>query len=111
MYSSVGSILLETTVWWQRRHQLHRHQCPPLIVAPAVIVAIASWLLPHGYTYRGIRSEKEKGRKSLFLFTAQQIDKSKSGPELKEQVVIVKEHIKLTESYFTVENCQLKLTP
>jgi hypothetical protein len=34
-------------------------------------------LLPPVHTYGGIRSEEGKGRKSLFLFTAQQIEKSK----------------------------------
>jgi hypothetical protein len=37
-------------------------------------------LLTPIHTYGGILSEEEKGRKSLFLFKAQQIEKSKSGP-------------------------------
>jgi hypothetical protein len=37
-------------------------------------------LLPPIHTYEGILSEEEKGRKSQFLFMAQQIEKSKSGP-------------------------------
>jgi hypothetical protein len=37
-------------------------------------------LLPPAHTYEGIPSEEEKGRKSLFLFMAQQIEKSESGP-------------------------------
>jgi hypothetical protein len=37
-------------------------------------------MLPPIHTYGGIQSEEEKGRKSLFLFTAQQIEKSESGP-------------------------------
>jgi hypothetical protein len=32
------------------------------------------------HTYGGIRPEEEKGRKSQFLFSAQQIEKSKFGP-------------------------------
>jgi hypothetical protein len=59
---------------------LHRHQHPPLIVAATVIVAITLWLLPPIHTYGGIHSEEEKGRKSLFLFPAQQIEKIESGP-------------------------------
>jgi hypothetical protein len=57
-----------------------RHQRPPLILAATVIVAIVLSLLLPTQTYRGILTEKENGRKSQFLFTAQQIEKSKSGP-------------------------------
>jgi hypothetical protein len=38
-------------------------------------------LLPPIHTYGGIRSEEEKGRKSLFLFTAQQIEINKFRPK------------------------------
>jgi hypothetical protein len=41
-------------------------------------------LLPPVHTYGGIRPEEEKERKSLFLFTAQQIEKSKSGQVFSE---------------------------
>jgi hypothetical protein len=52
---------------------LHWHQRPPLIVAAAIIVAVIVTAHPH---YGGICPEEEKGRKSLFLFMAQQFKKA-----------------------------------